>query len=98
MRAAAQRSEPGRVPGEASPSGAQGRASEGYGCGSDAMRLWMHIVLQLVVGALTFLRREKARADHAACVRADPGTGWLRRFGGTDKRTPRSADTRGHRD
>lgn len=62
------------------------------------MRLWMHIVLQLVVGALDFLRRERARADHAADVRADPGTGWLRRFGGTDKRATGAPDTRSRRD
>lgn len=62
------------------------------------MRLWMHIVLQLVVGALDFLRREKARADHAACVRADPATGWLRRFGGTDRRATGSGNAGGHRD
>lgn len=51
------------------------------------MRLWMQIVLQLVVGALTFLRREKERASRAAAVRSDPGSAWLRRFGGQDRRS-----------
>lgn len=57
------------------------------------MPLWAQTLLRLALGILDFLRRERARADHAADVRADPGTGWLRRFGGTDKRSPRSADT-----
>lgn len=57
------------------------------------MPLWAQALLRLALGILSCLRAEKARADHAAAVRADPGTGWLRRFGGTDKRSPRSADT-----
>lgn len=57
------------------------------------MPLWAQALLRLALGILTFLRQEKERADHAASVRADPGTGWLRRFGGTDKRSSGASDT-----
>lgn len=62
------------------------------------MPLWAQALLRLALGILDFLRRERARADHAADVRADPGTGWLRRFGGTDKRATGTADTGSRRD
>lgn len=62
------------------------------------MPLWAQALLRLALGILTFLRQEKARTEHAAAVRADPGTGWLRRFGGTDKRSPGSTDTGRHSD
>lgn len=62
------------------------------------MPLWAQALLRLTLGLLDFLRRERERASRAAAVRADPGTGWLRRFGGTDKRTAGPADTGSRRD
>lgn len=62
------------------------------------MPLWAQTLLRLALGILDFLRRERARADHAADVRADPGTGWLRRFGGTDRRATGAPDTGSRRD
>lgn len=47
------------------------------------MRLLAQIVFQLALAAISFFKEEAERRRRAALVRADPGTHWLRRFGGT---------------
>lgn len=62
------------------------------------MPSWAQALLRLLVALLGWWRQRKAR-DRIDAVRADPGSEWLRKFGGADKRPPSgSDDAGGHRD
>jgi len=52
------------------------------------------ILARVALAVAGFFRREKARRRVDA-VRSDPAGQWLRKFGGTDKRTTSSHDTGG---
>lgn len=54
------------------------------------MPVWIQTLLRLAAALLDWIWKERARA-RAAAVRADPGSEWLRRFGGSDRRNNQAA-------
>lgn len=62
------------------------------------MPSWAQALIRLAVALLEWWRERKAR-NRVDAVRADPGSEWMRKFGGTDKRSSSGpGDAEGHRD
>ena len=62
------------------------------------MPSWAQALIRLAVALLEWWRERKAR-NRVDAVRADPGSEWMRKFGGTDKRSSSGPDDAGgHRD
>lgn len=58
---------------------------------------WAQALIRLAAALLEWWRERKAR-NRVDAVRADPGSEWLRKFGGTDKRSASGPDDAGGRD
>lgn len=49
------------------------------------MPAWVAALIRILAALVEEIRR-KRRQEHIDAVRADPGSEWLRRFGGADQR------------
>ena len=58
------------------------------------MPSWAQALIRLAVALLEWWRERKTQ-KRVYAVRADPGSEWLRKFGGTDKRSASGTDDAG---